>query len=58
MKHTPTDEQRDIIDTFKGTRDNILVNALAGAAKTSTLEMVCEAVTGIPILSLALRPVH
>jgi superfamily I DNA/RNA helicase len=53
MKHTPTDEQRDIIDAFKGTRDNILVNALAGAAKTTTLEMVCEAVTGIPILSLA-----
>src|SRR6516164_4488545 len=53
MKHTPTDEQRDIIDAFKSMRDNILVNALAGAAKTTTLEMVCEAVIGIPILSLA-----
>jgi len=53
VKHEPTAEQREIIQAFKGTRDNILVNALAGAAKTTTLEMVCEAVTGIPILSIA-----
>jgi superfamily I DNA/RNA helicase len=52
-KHTPTPEQREIIDAAVRTRDNLLVNALAGAAKTSTLEMVCEAVNDIPILSLA-----
>jgi hypothetical protein len=34
-KHTPTPEQREIIDAAVRTRDNLLVNALAGAAKTS-----------------------
>lgn len=53
MAHTPTPEQREIIDAAVRTRDNLLVNALAGAAKTSTLEMVCNAINDIPILSLA-----
>jgi superfamily I DNA/RNA helicase len=53
MPHTPTPEQQAIIDAAKGTTDNICVNALAGAAKTTTLEMLCQAITGIPILSLA-----
>lgn len=51
--HTPTAEQADIISAAKNTGDNLLVNALAGAAKTTTLEMICQAVTNIPILSLA-----
>src|SRR6185369_11403813 len=51
--HTPTPEQLDIIAAAKGTLDNLLVNALAGAAKTTTLEMVCRQLTSIPILSLA-----
>src|SRR6185295_3366955 len=51
--HTPTPEQLDIIAAAKGTADNLLVNALAGAAKTTTLEMVCRQITSIPILSLA-----
>jgi len=50
---TPTPEQLLIIEAARETTDNILVNALAGSAKTTTLEMVCNAVTGIPILSLA-----
>lgn len=50
---TPTIEQQAIIDAAKGTSDNLLVNALAGAAKTSTLQMICERIQGIPILSLA-----
>jgi len=50
---TPTPEQVAIIDAARGTRANLLVNALAGAAKTTTLQLICEAVTGIPILSLA-----
>lgn len=51
--HNPTEEQQAIISAARSTSDNILVNALAGAAKTTTLEMVCRAITGIPILSLA-----
>ena len=51
--HTPTPEQQAIIDAAKGSVDNLLVNALAGAAKTTTLEMVCNTITDIPILSLA-----
>lgn len=50
---TPTPEQIDIIDAAKRTSDNLLVNALAGAAKTTTLELVCKEITSIPILSLA-----
>ena len=49
----PTPEQVAIIDAARSTKDNLLVNALAGAAKTTTLRLICEAVTGIPILSLA-----
>lgn len=51
--HTPTAEQAAIIEAARTTQDNIIINALAGAAKTTSLEMICHAVTGIPILSLA-----
>lgn len=51
--HTPTPEQANIIGAAKSTRYNLLVNALAGAAKTTTLEMICRQITDIPILSLA-----
>ncbi len=51
--HPPTPEQAAIIEAAKGTQDNIIINALAGSAKTTTLEMICHAITGIPILSLA-----
>jgi superfamily I DNA/RNA helicase len=50
---TPTPEQAAIVEAAKRTSDNLLINALAGAAKTTTLQLVCQAVTGIPILSLA-----
>jgi len=50
---TPTDEQVAIVEAAKRTKDNLLVSALAGAAKTSTLELITKAVVGIPILSLA-----
>ena len=53
MTFTPTDEQVAIVEAAKRTKDNLLVSALAGAAKTSTLELITKAVTGIPILSLA-----
>jgi len=51
--HTPTPEQTLIIEAARTTSDNLIINALAGAAKTTTLEMICHAITGIPILSLA-----
>ena len=48
-----TPEQTLIIDAARQTSDNLLINALAGAAKSTTLEFICKYVTGIPILSLA-----
>lgn len=48
-----TDEQTTIIDAALRSRDNLLIDALAGAAKTTTLEFICKYVQGIPILSLA-----
>lgn len=40
---TPTPEQLAIIEAASTTTDNLLVSALAGAAKTSTLVLVAEA---------------
>jgi len=51
--HAPTPEQAVIIEAAKRTTDNLLISALAGAAKTTTLEMICHELTDIPILSLA-----
>jgi superfamily I DNA/RNA helicase len=51
--HPPTEEQSAIIDFARTRTENLCVNALAGAAKTTTLEMICHAVNNIPILSLA-----
>lgn len=48
-----TDEQVAIIDAALTTPDNILINALAGAAKSTTLQFICKYLTGIPTLSLA-----
>lgn len=50
---TPTPEQQAIIEAAKTTTNSLLVNALAGAAKTSTLVMICAALPVQPILSLA-----
>lgn len=49
----PTDEQLAIVEAARTTRDNLIIEAYAGAAKTSTLVLICQAVTGIAILSLA-----
>jgi superfamily I DNA/RNA helicase len=43
MSHTPTPEQEAIISAAVSTTDNLLVSALAGAAKTSTLVMLANA---------------
>jgi superfamily I DNA/RNA helicase len=53
MTFTPTDEQLAIVDAARSTKDNLLISALAGAAKTSTLELIAKAVTGVPILCVA-----
>lgn len=49
----PTSEQAAIIAAARDTKDSILISALAGAAKTSTLEMICAALPVQPILCLA-----
>jgi DNA helicase-2/ATP-dependent DNA helicase PcrA len=50
---TPTPEQATIIEAARDTKENLLINALAGAAKTSTLVMIAQALPVGPILSLA-----
>jgi len=40
IDHTPTDEQILIRDTLRDTDDNVIINALAGTGKTTTLEML------------------
>ncbi len=52
-KLTPTPEQQAIIEAACNTKDNLLINALAGAAKTSTLVMIAHSLPMQPILSLA-----
>lgn len=52
-KHTPTPEQQAVIDAATSSTDNLIISALAGAAKTSTLVMVAEALRDTSILCLA-----
>lgn len=53
MSHTPTLEQSAIVSAVKETDDNILVQALAGAAKTSTLELIARAIPATQMLCLS-----
>ena len=50
---TPTPEQLSIIDAAQTTSDHMLVQALAGAAKTSTLVLLAEALSPTPIQCIA-----
>lgn len=52
MTHSPTDEQAHILSLATGSDENLLINALAGTGKTSTLEMIERAVKTKPILYL------
>lgn len=52
-KLVPTSEQAAIIEAACSTKNNLLINALAGAAKTSTLVMIAHSLPMEPILSLA-----
>lgn len=49
---TPTPEQQIIVEAARGTKDNLLISALAGAAKTTTLELISKALFQ-PTLCLA-----
>lgn len=51
--HTPTPEQVAIVAAARDSDRNLLVSALAGAAKTSTLELIAAALPGVEILALA-----
>lgn len=51
MTPTPTDEQLAILDLARGT-DNLMLNALAGTGKTTTLEMIQSVLTTRPVLYL------
>lgn len=53
MEHIPTEEQRACIDAAVTTDDNLIIQALAGAAKTSTLVMLAEALPTTQMLCLA-----
>lgn len=53
MSFTPTPEQLSIIAAARDTVDNLLISALAGAAKTSTLVLIAEALPSANILCLA-----
>lgn len=51
--YSPTQEQAAIVDAARDSDRNLLVAALAGAAKTSTLELIAKALPKIEILALA-----
>lgn len=53
MTYTPTEEQVDIVAAATSSDRNLLVSALAGAAKTSTLELIAAALPNVEILALA-----
>lgn len=50
---TPTLEQTAIVMAATETKDNLLVSALAGAAKTSTLVLIAQALSSTSMLCLA-----
>jgi len=53
MTHTPTEEQALVVSAAADTDTNLIISALAGAAKTSTLVMIAEALPETRILCLA-----
>lgn len=52
MTHNPTDEQTAILDAGKKSSANLMLNALAGTGKTSTLELLERVVKQKPCLYL------
>lgn len=52
-KFTPTPEQAAAVTAARDTTDNLIISALAGAAKTSTLVLIAEALPKVSMLCLA-----
>lgn len=50
---TPTEEQQVIVEAARSTDENILLSALAGAAKTTTLVLIANALPDTSMLCLA-----
>lgn len=50
---TPTPEQLLCVEAARVSTDNLLIEALAGAAKTTTLELIARAIPREPILCVA-----
>lgn len=53
MTFSPTPEQAAIVEAAQGSSDNLIISALAGAAKTSTLVLIAQALPSTRILCLA-----
>lgn len=53
MNITPTPEQAAIVEFAKARPESLLISALAGSAKTTTLDLIVKALPVQPILSLA-----
>src|SRR6516162_3822915 len=53
VKPTPTEEQQAIIERVSATNGNLLITALAGTGKTTTLQMMQEYLDESPRLYLA-----
>ena len=53
MPLVPTAEQVAIVTAAKETQDNLIIRALAGASKTTTLVMIAEALESTTMLCLA-----
>lgn len=52
-QHPDTPEQVLVLEAATSSRDNLLIQALAGAAKTSTLVRIAQVLPGRPILCVA-----
>jgi hypothetical protein len=50
---TPTPEQNAIVEASVYSKSNLLISALAGAAKTTTLELIAKANPGVNMMCLA-----
>jgi DNA helicase-2/ATP-dependent DNA helicase PcrA len=50
---TPTPEQNAIVEASVSSKSNLLISALAGAAKTTTLELIAKANPGVNMMCLA-----
>lgn len=57
MQHPPTSEQTTIVDFVRGSRDSLLVGALAGSGKTYTIIEALRALSGSVLLAAFGKPI-